>query len=137
MLQIGDIVTVKSSPGIPATVTGILHEQSETYTLSKEVVNGRYVWVRETVTIYGLDDGPCWWTDELLQLTGERGDVPPHAYNLGDKVRIIAEGEGSTWVVKAIRHRTDGYEYELIAPDRASRRVGEVEIASTDAYTLF
>lgn len=137
MLQIGDIVTVKSSPGIPATITGILHEQSETYTLSKEVVNGRYVWARETITIYGLDDGPCWWTDESLQPTGYHRDVQPHAYNLGDKVRIIAEGEGSTWVVKAIRHRTDGYEYELIAPDRTSRRVGEVEIASTDAYTLF
>ena len=137
MLQIGDIVTVKSSPGIPATVTGILHEQSETYTLSKEVVNGRYVWARETITIYGLDDGPCRWTDESLQPTGYHRDVQPHAHNLGDKVRIIAEGEGSTWVVKAIRHRTDGYEYELIAPDRVSRRVGEVEIASTDAYTLF
>ena len=34
MLQIGDIVTVKSSPGIPATITGILHEKSETYTLT-------------------------------------------------------------------------------------------------------
>lgn len=137
MLQIGDIVTVKSSPNIPATITGILHEKSETYTLTDEIVNGRYVWARETITIYGLDDGPCWWTDELLQPTGERSDIQPHAYNLGDKVRLLTEGEGSTWVVEAIRHRTDGYEYELIASDRASRRVGEAEIASTDAYTLF
>lgn len=137
MLQIGDIVTVKSSPGIPATITGVLHEKSETYTLTDEVVNGRYVWARETITIYGLDDGPCWWTDELLQPTGERRDVPPHAYNLGDKVYLPTEGEGTTWVVKAIRHRTDGYEYELNTPDRASRRIGEVEIASVDAYTLF
>lgn len=137
MLQIGDIVTVKSSPGIPATITGVLHEKSETYTLSKEVVNGRYVRARETITIYGLDEGPCWWTDELLQPTGERRDVQPHTYNLGDKVRLLTEGEGSAWVVKAIRHRTDGYEYELIAPDKASRHVGEAEIASTDAYTLF
>ena len=52
MLQIGDIVTVKSSPGIPATITGVLHEKSETYTLTDEVVNGRYVWARETITIY-------------------------------------------------------------------------------------
>lgn len=86
MLQIGDIVTVKSSPGIPATITGVLHEKSETYTLTGEVVNGRYVWARETITIYGLDDGPCWWTDELLQPTGERRDVQPHTYNLGDFV---------------------------------------------------
>lgn len=137
MLQIGDIVTVKSSPGIPATITGVLHEKSETYTLTKEVVNGRYVWARETITIYGLDYGPCWWTDELLQPTGERRDVQPPTYNLGDKVRFLPEGEGTTWVVKAIRHRTDGHEYELIAPDRTSRRVGEAEIAPTDAYTLF
>lgn len=137
MLQIGDIVTVKSSPNIPATITGVLHEQSETYTLSKEVVNGRYVWARETVTIYGLDDGPCWWTDELLQPTGDHRDVQPHAYNLGDKVRFLPEGEGTTWIVKAIRHRTDGYEYEFTAPDRAPKRVGEAEIAPTDAYTLF
>jgi len=53
MLQIGDIVTVKSSPGIPATITGVLHEKSETYTLTDEVVNGRYVWARETITILG------------------------------------------------------------------------------------
>lgn len=137
MLQIGDIVTVKSSPGIPATITGVLHEKSETYTLTDEVVNGRYVWARETITIYGLDDGPCWWADELLQPTGERRNVQSHTYNLGDKVRLLTEGEGTTWVVEAIRHRTDGYEYELNAPDRASRRVGEAEIASTDAYTLF
>lgn len=137
MLQIGDIVTVKSSPGIPATITGILHEKSETHTLTDEIVNGRYVWARETITIYGLDDGPCWWTDELLQPTGERSDVPPHVYNLGDKIRLLTEGEGSTWVVNAIRHRIDGYEYELTAPDRASRRVGEVEIASVGTYTLF
>ena len=137
MLQIGDIVTVKSSPGIPATITGILHEKSETYTLTDEIVNGRYVWARETITIYGLDDGPCWWTDELLQPTGERSDVQPPAYNLGDKIRLLTEGEGSTWVVNAIRHRIDGYEYELTAPDRAPKRVGETEIASTDAYTLF
>ena len=137
MLQIGDIVTVKSSPGIPVTITGVLHEKSETYTLSKDVVNGRYVWARDTITIYGLDDGPCWWTDELLQPTGERRNVQSHTYNLGDKVRLLTEGEGSAWIVKAIRHRTDGYEYELIAPDKASRRIGEVEIASVDAYTLF
>lgn len=137
MLQIGDIVTVKSSPNTPVTITGVLHEKSETDTLTDEVVNGRYVWARETITIYGLDDGPCWWTDELLQPTGERRDVQPHTYNLGDKVRLLTEGEGSAWIVKAIRHRTDGYEYELIAPDKASRRVGEVEIASVDAYTLF
>ena len=30
MLQIGDVVTVKSSPGNPATITGVLHEKSET-----------------------------------------------------------------------------------------------------------
>lgn len=137
MLQIGDIVTVKSSPGTPATITGVLHEKSETYTLTDKIVNGRYVWARETVTIYGLDDGPCWWTDELLQPTGDHRDVQPHAYNLGDKVRLLTEDEGTTWVVKAIRHRTDGYEYELNTPDRASRCAGEVEIASVDAYTLF
>ena len=127
MFQIGDIVTVKSSPNIPATITGILHEKPETYTLTQEVVNGRYVWARETVTIYGLDDGPCWWTDDILQPTGERKNVQSHTYNLGDNVRILTEGEGTTWVVKAIRHRTDGYEYELNTPDRASRRVGEAD----------
>lgn len=82
MLQIGDIVTVKSSPNIPATITGILHEKSETYTLSKEVVNGRYVWARETITIYGLDEGPCWWTGELLQPTGERRNVQSHTHTI-------------------------------------------------------
>lgn len=137
MLQIGDIVTVTSNPDTPATITGVLHEKSETYTLSKEVVNGRYVWARETVMLYGLDEGPCWRTDELLQPTGDHRDVQPPIHNLGDKVRLLTDGEGSAWVVKAIRHRTDGYEYELIAPDKASRRVGEAEIASTDAYTLF
>lgn len=80
MLQIGDIVTVKSSPGIPATITGVLHEKSETYTLSKEVVNGRYVWARETITIYGLDDGPCWWADELLQQ--ENAEMSNHTHTI-------------------------------------------------------
>ena len=136
MLQIGDIVIPSTSPDIQAVITGMYHQKLQSYTMSKRVMNGRFVWERETIILYALNGGDYVWTESQLTPTGGRRDVPTHLYELGDNVRTHTD-KNTTYVVKSIRYKSDGYTYELIANGKPPKHIGEPQIVSAEPYTLF
>lgn len=135
MLQIGDIVIPSTSPDIQAVITGMNRQKLQSYTMSKRVMGGRFVWERETIILYALNGGDYVWSESQLTPTGGRRDVPAHLYMLGDNVRIRTDE--TTYVVKSIRYKSDGYTYELITNGKPPKHIGEQQIVSADAYTLF
>ena len=135
MLQIGDIVIPSTSPDIQTVITGMNRQKLQSYTMSKRVVNGRFVWERETIILYALNGGDYVWTESQLTPTGGHRDVPPHLYMLGDNVRICTDE--TTYVVKSIRYKSDRYTYELIANGKPPKHIGEQQIVSAESYTLF
>lgn len=135
MLQIGDIVIPSTSPDIQAVITGMYRQKLQSYTLSKRVMNGRFVWERETIILYALNGGDYVWSESQMTPTGEHKDIPTPLYMLGDNVRIRTDE--TTYVVKSIRYKSDGYTYELIANGKPPKHISEQQIVSADAYTLF
>lgn len=135
MLQIGDIVIPSTSPDVQAVITGMHHQKLQSYTMSKRVMNGRFVWERETIILYALNGGDYVWSESQMTPTGEYKDIPPHLYMLGDNVRIrTAE---TTYVVKSIRYKSEGYTYKLIANGKPTKHISEQQIVSAEPYTLF
>ena len=135
MFQIGDIVIPSTSPDIQAVITGMNRQKLQSYTMSKRVMNGRFVWERETIILYALNGGDYVWSESQMTPTGEYKDIPAPLYMLGDNVRIRTDE--TTYVVKSIRYKSDGYTYELIANGKPPKHIGEQQIVSADAYTLF
>lgn len=135
MLQIGDIVIPSTSPDIQAVITGMHRQKLQSYTLSKRVMNGRFVWERETIILYALNGGDYVWSESQITPTGEYKGIPVPLYMLGDNVRIRTDE--TTYVVKSIRYKSDGYTYELIANGKPPKHIGEQQIVSAESYTLF
>lgn len=135
MLQIGDIVIPSTSPDIQAVITGMNRQKLQSYTMSKRVMNGRFVWERETIILYALNGGDYVWTESQLTPTDGRRDVPTHLYMLGDNVRIRTDE--TTYVVKSIRYKSDGYTYALIANGKPPKHISEHQLVSAEPYTLF
>ena len=136
MLKIGDVVYVNTHENTRCTITSMCFSKSDEYTLSGETVNGRYVWKRETIVRYGLNDRHSIWQEKRLTFVGKREDIPPQLYKLGDTVNIREE-EDTIYTVGAVHYKPNGYKYELFANGKPSRTVEEHLVVSAQPYTLF